>query len=393
MLNPCFYLLIGSYVYLTLSSFLLKRYLAVYSSIDLFRFKPESIQITNLFCNWFTLVFFVFYIFSVEPKNIISRFKPKAKTYQIAIGFTMLTSLILLIVTVAYAPTLITFTTRLDVFRFYVDEIFFKYKIALLINILLGSLAVIVWRTKNFRWYIVLLIPIILDLLAKGRTMSFVCLVFAYINYVIITKKASIFKITILLLGIIATGILRHNFSFSWDGLVLRLFSEVILTRFTTILVYDHFMNSGDLVIYLFQSLFRLLPNSITDLLLDSEPGYIVVVGKFAASKVPGATFSGLAGNLVSEALFYGGITFAIVSPLIIGSIFYSLNRLRIYKTFPGFIFFCFLISNLLKMMRASFYDQFLIFIYLMFSYLIWITIWEGGRVVFVKIINFKVKT
>ena len=116
LLNPCVYLLIGSYFYLTLSSFLIKRYLVNYSYIDLFRFKPESIQNTNLLCNWFTLVFFIFYIFSVEPKNVVSRFKPKTTSYQIALGFTMLTSLILLIITVAYAPTLISLSDRVDSF-------------------------------------------------------------------------------------------------------------------------------------------------------------------------------------------------------------------------------------------------------------------------------------
>ena len=384
-LNPCFYLLISSYFYLTLSSFLVTQYLDNFSYIELFRFKASSMDATNLICNWFTFVFLIFYILSSEHKNLTSKFKPKANSYLIALIFTGIISLLLMLVIVTNASTLLSFETRIESFEFYVEEILFKYKVGILVNILLASLTVIVWRTKNFRWYLILLLPIALDFLAKGRTLSFFCIIYAYINYVTITQKPRIAAIASILLLVIISGIFREEFVWSWDALAIGTFSEVILTRFTTVLAYDHFLHEGEMLPYLFQSLCSSLPNFIAELLVDIQEPYVLKIGEFAVSKVPNPNFSGLAGNLASEALFYGGITFAVISPLIIGSIFYLINRLRLYKTFPGFIFFCFLIASFQQMSRTSFYDHFFGTICLMFTSLIWITIFEYGRIVFKK--------
>ncbi len=384
-LNPCFYLLISSYFYLTVSSFLLTQYLDNFSYIELFRFKSASVEATNLICNWFTFVFLIFYMLSSEQKNIVSKFKPKANSYLIALIFTGIISLILAMIIVTNASTLLSFETRLESFEFYVEEILIKYKVGVLVNILLASLTVIVWRTKNFKWYLVLLLPIVLDFLAKGRTMSFFCVVYAYINYVTITQKPRITAIATILLMVILSGFFREEFVWSWDSLAIGTFSEVILTRFTTILTYDHFLNEGDMFPYLLQSLFSSLPESISEILVDSQLPYTLEIGEFAVAQVQNPNFSGLAGNLVSEALFYGGITFSIISPLIIGSVFYLINKLRVYKTFPGFTFFCFLIASLQQISRTSFYDQFFGTICLMFTSLIWITIFEDGRIIFKK--------
>lgn len=389
-LNPCFYLLISSYFYLTLSSFLLTRYLENFSYIELFRFKSASIEATNLICNWFTFVFLIFYILSSEHKNTIARFKPKANSYLVALIFTGIISLLLLMIIATNASTLLSFETRLESFDFYVEEILFKYKVGILVNVLLASLTVIVWRTKNFKWYLILLIPIALDLLAKGRTLSLFCILFAYINYVTITQKPRIIAIVSVILLLILSGLFREEFALSWDTLAIGTFSEVILTRFTTVLTYDHFLNEGEIMPYLFQSLFSSLPNFIAELLVDIQTPYVLEIADFAVSKVQNPNFSGLAGNLASEALFYGGTTFAIISPLIIGSTFYLINKLRIYKTFPGFIFFCFLIASFQQISRTSFYDHFFGTICLMFTSLIWITFFEYGRIVFTKAKRFR---
>lgn len=386
LLNPCFYLLLLSYIYLTVSSAFIRSFLEIdiyYTNYLETLFKANSIETTNLLCNWYTLVFFIFFVISTDYKIIVINFKPKTLSYQIALILASLTSLVLLIITIIYGPTLIATSNRGEALTIFAEEVFVKYRIGNLVMIMLGSIAVLVWRNKNFKWYLLLLIPIALELLSKGRTISLICIIFAYINYVTITQKTILSKIGLLCLGLIATGLWRSSFDFSWSEVLYRSLAEVVFSRVTTTIVYDNFLSYGNLGDYLIESSVGFLPPFLSNLFIDTDiETYTFILSDLYYS---GTGFT-LAGNIVSEALFYGGLTFAIISPLIIGSIFYGLHKLQIHKTFPGFIFFCFLIANLQRIMRTSFYDNFLTFVYLMTSYLVWITLIEWGRIVLVDV-------
>lgn len=397
LLNPCFYLLFFSYIYLTLSSALIDSYLAslkIRNADYLYNFyvsfSQEAMEVTTLLGNWFTLVFFLFYIFSADKKILPKQFKPKKITYYIALFFTGIVSLIFLALIIVYGPTLIAMfargANRGELLSYFAPEIYDKYKVNVLIKLLLASIAVIVWRKKNFKWYIFILLPIVLELLSKGRTLSFAGVVFLYINYVFIAKKTKILIISLLILLIVGTGFVRYgNLGFDLKQYAVLIFSDAILTRFSSLMVYDRFLDAGDLGEYFLFSSLRFLPVKVVQLILGYEYKdrvLAVILDDAYRSKLG---FS-LASNIVGEALYYGGITFAILSPIIMGSIFYSMNQGKIYRTFPGFIFFCFMMSSLQHIMRSAFYDKFLSLVYLMFSYLIWISILEGGRVVFIKV-------
>jgi hypothetical protein len=353
-------------------------------------FNPESIKATKFLGNWFTLVFFVFYVFSTDSKIITVSFKPKKLTYKIALLLTLIISILILIIGFVYLPSLISLDRRggYDLWK----EIGNKYKLILLIKTLLVCLTILVWRTKNFKWYLILLMPIAICLAAKGRSLVFSCILFVYLNYVIISRKSIVLKISIILIILIGTVFFRMTeHPKDWISYVWTYFGDVFYSWLTTIIVYDNFLNYGDLITYLWNSLLSFLPlDSIffSDRLLDDvNRNYAGYIAKFY--KKDFNINSGLAGNIVTESLFYGGLNFTILSPIIIGGFLYSLNQFMIYKKFPGFIFYCLLISNLRGMVRDSFYNNVLEHIGLMFSTLIWLSILENGRVVIIKIKKF----
>lgn len=394
LLNPCFYLLFFSYIYLTLSSALLDSYIVYLKTLNLdyiynffISFSQEAIEVTTLLGNWFTLVFFLFYIFSSDQRILPSQFRPKKITYYIALLLTALVSLILLVLIIIHAPSLLSISDRGALLTYYAQELNSKYKVSILIIILQACIAVIVWRKKNFKWYIFILSAIVLDLLTKGRTISFTCIVFLYINYVFITRKTRIWIICLFVIAITSSVFLRfESFEFNFKNNVLVILADAILSRFSSVVVYDKFLHGGDLGEYFLVSSLKFLPETISRLIFGYESYRDISLGGVLADYHKSTIGFGLASNIVGESLYYGGITFAILSPIIIGSIFYSMNQGKIYRTFPGFIFFCFLMSNVQSIIRSSFYDRFLTFVYIMLTYLIWISILEGGRVIFIKV-------
>lgn len=390
LMNPCFYLVLFSYLYLTFASVLLGFYIQALSQvgtwIDLKLMEP-----TKLLGNWFTLVFFIFYIFSKDYNLVILPFKPRKLTYKIAFILTFIVSIVLVTIAILYIPSLLTFSNRTVSYEFS-QEFIRKFKMKLLVNILLGCIAVLVWRTKNFKWYLPILIPIAIDLAAKGRSLTFNCIIFAYLNYIAISQKSIIFKI-ITVLGIVVGTVIfrlsdeaRESTAYLWS-----VFADLFLSWITTLLVYKNFLGYGDIFSYIGNSLLSLLPFDSLLGIEQNKVDYVQVLAEFYQQKL-NLKF-GLAGNIVSESLFYGGLTFAIISPIIIGSIFYFFNRFTIYKNFPGFIFFCFLIANFRGMVRDSFYDGLLQCITLMLSGLIWLTILEYKRPVIIKKSNLKFTT
>ncbi|MDJ0715932.1 MAG: hypothetical protein QNJ54_17170 [Prochloraceae cyanobacterium] len=376
---------------MTLSSALFGRLIISLKGVYLYnffnQFPEESIEVASLLSNWFTLVFFLFYIFSVDGKILPTRFTPKAITYKIALYFTGIISLILLTLIIVYTPSLITMSSRLESLPYFKSEILDKYKLTILITVLQACIAVIVWRTKNFRCYILLLLPVVLEMFSQGRTITFECIVFAYINYVFITRKTRIFIISLILFVIVCSVFLRFNsFEFNLERNILTILTDGIFPHITTIIIHKDLMNSGNLGEHMLISSLRILPSLVSKLLFGYEDYRDLALANIVLKSYENQVGFSLASNIVGEALYYGGIGFALLSPMIIGSIFYSMNRVKIYRTFPGFIFFCFMMSDIRRIIRSSFYDNFLTLVYLMFSYLIWITILEWGRVIFTKV-------
>lgn len=382
LLNASFHILVLSYLYFTISSFFLDEFIEFQYSVEPWfsTFSSESIAVTSLLCNWFTLVSLFFYSLSKEPKEIKIAFFPQKITYQIALIVTFSTTAIFIALLLIHGPSLIANSSnRFYLLRYFSQEFIGKYKYLYLMNILLASLSVIAWRKRTFKYFWVLIVPVITEFLTKGRDISFYMVVYTYINYVAVTKKLQIALFSPLILGIVGVGIIRSNNLDRIQGIgdtLLYVSAEVTATRLTTVITYNSFMNDGDLWTYLLNSILNVFPSSITSILIDSTDIYSNTIREYYRTKLQSSS-TGLAGNIVSEALYYGGISFAIITPIIIGAIFLFLNRIKIYRTLPGFIYYCIVIARLRNYFRIGFYNTFFSLITLMLTLLLWIVILE----------------
>ncbi len=386
LINPSFYLLLLSYLYLTISSTFLYNYIYLVRNIEPWftTFSDESIQTTSLICNWFTFVFLIFYIFSQEPKSVKLSFYPQKITYQIAIILTVLISIIFTFILIDKGGELQAIQGRHEALVFFSDKILVTYQYPYLLYFLLASLSVITWRSRNFKWYFVLIIPMITELLSRGRDLSFLILVYTYLNYVAISRKPRFLIITCIGLGLTATVFFRsREFHLDQIGdILIYLFGEIFATRLTTIITYDHFLASGNLGNFLLYSILNVFPSPITNFWVDTPRNYVYYLQDFYRYHLVYSN-SGLAGNIASESLYYGGISFALITPIIIGTIMECINRLKIYQIFPGFIYCCFLIAKLRIFIRIGFYDSFFSLVTFMLFYLSWIVIleWNNKRI------------
>ena len=393
-LNPCFYLLLGAYLYLTVSSTFIQSYIER-SSVSYYQtLSAESIQVTSLICNWYVLVFVVFYFLSVDRKLILIKdFKPRKITYQFALILVAILFIVQVYYLLRYAPTFVV-ASRSDGLNLYARQILNgPFRLRVTLKVFSVALGIVIWRTRNFYWLLLLIVPILTEFLSGGRTHSLSMIGFAYMTYLVITGKTRIkLLFTSLIIYVTSVPILRSygsgNFIerfLDWESFLFKGFSEIFATRLSTVIVYDQFSNSQDLLGYFRDSILSLFPSFIRSLLYNTERltdlNYRTVLRDFYI--ICCDIDWGLAGNFVTESLFYGGVGFALLSPLIIGLFFYSLNETRLAKTFPGFMFLCLVISQSQFMMRTGFYDVIFILIYILLFYLGWLIWWEGGRFTF----------
>lgn len=382
LLNPSLHLLIWGYAYFIFPIFLMPEN-------PLFRFfklSDTTYQETSLLCNWYVFIFFIYYLFSSDKKIESTDYYPKPITYDLSIFFTALTSAIFIFLVFKFGAELWGIESRSQALRTFSINIFEGFKYPVLLNLFIASVSVIAWRTRSFYSFLLIPLAISLDLLAKGRMVAWTYLFFAYINYVSISKKAAL-KVAIpiftLLVSTVFFRLSDTNKDLDLMDAIGLFFSDQTNTFLGALLYYQDYVGKGNLVNYLLFSFFQFLPNAFTLSLFDyssqAETTTSFTVDLDYINKIGYS----LANNIVGESLYYGGIEFAIISPLIIGGIIYGLYKFRVFKTFPGFIFMCFVIASLRGTVRGNFYSSFLQNIWLMYSYLIWLTLLEWGRTVF----------
>jgi hypothetical protein len=386
LVNIFLYPLILSYLYFCIPSifideFILLLFSTAYGVIHL---ESSSLENVSIYSQWYTFVFFTFYFFSKDKALFInSSFRPKFQTYKFSkILFVILFFAYVLIIASNLPDILSLLVNRdraalLDLYA----EISYNYRFSTLIYISLAVVYVITWRTRRFYSYSLLFLPILLELLTLGRTMTFLILVFSGINYILISKKPRYIFAFVPLFVLIGTIIIRFDsFKFSLIGAISVFFSDMFLSYLGGVMTYQDFYQQSDIYALFIASSLKILPSFFSDYILDgaSTVDIYSVTGEYY-KRVMGF---GLANNIISEAVYYGGSLFLIASPVIISFILYLLNTFKVYKSFPGFFYILLLISSLRAMFAQSgFYFNFLPLSYLMFSYLIWITYFERNTV------------
>jgi hypothetical protein len=127
--------------------------------------------------------------------------------------------------------------------------------------------------------------------------------------------------------GVTPLIVLKHNIAFQFSELLLR----IILS---------------------------LLPGIVKAAFNDVNTSYINTIEEAAGLGY------GLAGNLLSEALVYGGMIFALISPIIICLILYFINKTFLKKKLIGFLFIILILCSSQNIIRFSFYESILPILY-----------------------------
>lgn len=376
ILNPCFYLSGYAFLYLLLGTLISESGQEMYG----FGFSDETRSLSNSLMLYYFLVFFAAYAASDDKVLALKkRVAIKSLAFVRVIGIVCL--LIASAILVVHGPALFSMSgDRNQVYAYFVEHIFYDLRYGTLINFMLLFFVCEYLAAKPnvsvLRIALLAFLPVFfIELMLGGR--AALLKIFLSIFIVTCLKKGKLYLRYLLysFLTLAAIGLIqRFDISAMEIGqTALSALGELILTRTTTDLVIENSL-SGNGFMYSISSALALFPGAVNTLIFPNSVNYIDVV-----SSTAGREF-GVGGNIVSEAYYYGGLGFALVSPIIIAVSMYLLNRARFTMHLPGFLFLLFVILGLQNVMRTSFYDQLPAYVYLMCSYFLFITLHESNN-------------
>lgn len=351
LLNPLFYLMIFSYLYLLLPSFYIEWVVFDLYNIDI---TEHNFVVSQYMCLWYLLVFYIFYLISKDNLIIRNDTNVYKGVYQASLAVYFLIILLLLWIIATEVPHIYAARgDRGEALGIYYERVLTRYRIAIVTFVMLGVTAIIILQSKKLIYLAPLLLFCLIDYSHGGRTLTFLVFVFSYINIVLLKHKLYLKYAIPAVVAMILAGILqRYDMSTLLGGLYMA-GAEFSNTRITTSYVIGHPEVHGNIIEYFFVSVSRLLPGGILSKLVNPTGEWY---GDIVSSKVD--IGFGLAGNLVTESVYYGGMLFGVISPLIIGGIYYSLNYFKVYKNLIGFVFVLFLCAKTQEIMRTYFYDH-----------------------------------
>jgi hypothetical protein len=174
-----------------------------------------------------------------------------------------------------------------------------------------------------------------------------------YILLVLKTEKLFIKQAAFLVLIMIIMGLMQRSTS---TELLWNLYlsgAEFSFTRVTTTYLLDHHLipaAGNGAFEYFLVSLARTFPGGLMAGMLGFKEWY----GHYVS--LDANLGFGLAGNLISEALYYGGIPFAIVSPLITGGFLCLINNFKLHRNILGLLYIILICINMQNILRSFFY-------------------------------------
>lgn len=364
LLNPLFYLLLFSSLYLLLPLLYIDFILEV-ADWDV---SKETISKCYFWSLWYVGIFFVAYVSSRDGEYYFSSNKPSVSVVNMSkIVYVILTLLIIYIVC-AYAPTI--YSLRSDrglALQIYESSVNGKFKLRILTYCHLMSMLVLFWRYRSYLYLLPIIGYLLIDYSHGGRTVSLMVILFAYIIMVLNTRKTYINLALCAVVAFIISGVLQRSASSNFIWTLYMSAAEFSNTYLTSIFLLGHPDFSYDGLAYMAVSLSKVLPGGFVDRLLEFGEWY----GNFLSNDIGHAY--GLAGNLLTEALVYGGKFFALINPLLIASICYILNAMRCKRVLSGCIFVLMLCISMQNIVRSYFWGFLLYPVQFLLFYLFWL--------------------
>lgn len=351
VVNPLFYLVVFSYLYLLVPGLYID-YAIEASGI---RSIDYNANLAQLLCLWYVAVFYLFYYASTDYKFEFTDNKPNKSTVYFAWIYSVVIFCLLLFVLVKDVPNV--FIHRADrtlALTIYEETINARYKLHILLFIQICCVFLLFWNNKNLKYLLLILPFLIIDFSHGGRTVSLIVIIFSYILYVLKYRKTYLLRLTLIIVCLALLGIMqRSNFvNLQWTAYLAAV--EFSNTRLTTNFVVNDTNLRGDLPIYILNSLYKIFPGGLFSRLIDFGDWY----GENLSEQI-GIGY-GLAGNLPTEAVYYGGIIFGFISPIFIGGFFKILNMMKIYRYPLGFFYLLLICIKSQDIMRSFFYGQML---------------------------------
>ena len=364
LINPLFTLLLFSVFY-----FILPLIYADYAlEVSNIHASKEGVYSAYGWSLWYTFIFYIFY--TKSPKHIceLSDQKPSKLSYKCAFTIYWIITFILLFIIVKYTPAVYAARdNRAVALSLYEGTINAPFKLRILQYCHYVTIFILYLKKRNLTWLLPCICYFIIDYSHGGRTVSLMTLMFCYFIVILHTHKTYIMQVLIIVFVMIMVGTIQRSTSadFLWN--LYTTGSEFSNTYLTTIYLTDHPNYLLDGWSYILVSLSKILPGGFVDKLLNFGEWY----GN-ELSKSIGMGY-GLAGNLITEALVYGGNLFSFFSPIFIGYICFIINNVKGRKKLFFFLYALLLSISMQNIVRSYFWGFILYPIQILCFYLIFL--------------------
>ncbi len=370
ILNPTLYLLVIGYFYMVVGSMTAE---AGQQTMG-FSFRAEASDTASLLCYYYFFIFLLAYALNKDrflklrpiELGVIGNIAGMSLLFVVPFSYFILAT---------YGPGLAALQdNRYSAMTYYIDNFLRAGFYGQLYCIGLLASLLFIFKHQKRLWglllFVVVAFPFVAaDFLQNGRgtiTSIFLCF---YLLITLRTGKIYVMPIVIFVLLLVAFGIFyRLDYANSSIGdFLLFSSSEFFLTRSSLDLIIDAQPNTPffDLIS---SCLTKVLPGAIRDFFDLTYVSYTDYVKRTMSLSF------GLAGNIAAESYFFGGMTFSLISPLIIASFYTLVYRWQAFKSLPGFILAIYIILSTQNMVRTSFYENMALLLGLfliLFSYLL----------------------
>lgn len=349
LMNPLFLLLIFSLFYFSLPALYIEYALMIMRT----SVKIDTIETAKLYSIVYIFCFFVFYLLSKDHKFCFTDSSPSNMTVGISKILWGVISLFLIFLIIMYFPKIYVLRdSREMALDAYEHLINMRFKLRLILYAHLCIIFVLFWKDKSLFWLFPCLLYLIIDYSHGGRTMSLLVILFSYLILILKTDKHYL-KFAIIIVFIMATSGLVQRANADGSIYWYLYFSglEFSNTYLTTVLYLDDMsIYEQSTFEYVVVSLSKIVPGGLADKYFGFGEWY----GNGLSEQL-GFGF-GLAGNLITEALVYGGKTWAFINPIVIGSFMLTLNKSNIHKNLWGFFFILIICITMQNMVRSYLY-------------------------------------
>lgn len=361
IINPLFHLLLFSLLYLLLPLYYIDFSLIIQNDINISQTAISSAYNLSL---WYVACFYLFFCLSNDIKcEFNMKESLNIKIYRIAKCLYFAINIILVLLIIRYVPSIYALKeNRSAALLLYETILNGTFKLRIIMYIHLITIFLIFWKSHKLRYLLPCSLYLIIDYSHGGRTVSLMILVFSYF-IVLIKKKNTYFKYVIsVVILMVVLGLLQRSTSNDLYWNLYMAGAEFSNTYLTTLYLLTNTNYSLNGLEYCIVSISKLVPGGIIDKLLDFGEWY----GNDLSDKI-GLGY-GLAGNIITEALVYGGKLFSILQPIFIGLILLYINKATWRKTLGGILYTLLICIAIQNIMRSYFWGyllypiQFLVF-------------------------------